>query len=65
MTFANIPGNFLSHSFRIGVVTVAAHYGVLDHLIPTMGSFSSNANADHFETGTERARYISPDREIG
>ena len=61
MIFANIPGNFLSQSFCIGAVIVAACHGVPDHLIPTMGSFTSNANADHFETGTERARCISPD----
>ena len=43
MTSARIPGNFSSHSFRIGAATVTAHSGIPDHLIQTMGCWSSNA----------------------
>ena len=43
MTSARIPGNFSSHSFRIGAAAVAAHSGIPDHLIQTMGRWSSNA----------------------
>ena len=40
---AGTPGNFSSHSFRIGAVTVAARCGVPDHLIQALGRWSSNA----------------------
>ena len=43
MASARVPGNFSSHSFRIGAATVAAHNGVPDHLIQAMGRWSSNA----------------------
>ena len=43
MPSARIPGNFSSHSFRIGAATVAARSGIPDHLIQTMGRWSSNA----------------------
>ena len=43
MTSARISGNFSSHSFRIGAATVAARRGIPDHLIQTMGHWSSNA----------------------
>ena len=43
MVSAKVPGNFSSHSFRIGAATVAARNGVPDHLIQSMGRWSSNA----------------------
>ena len=43
MTSARVPGNFSSHSFRIGAATVAPRSGIPDHLIQTMGHWSSNA----------------------
>ena len=43
MASARVPGNFSSHSFRIGAATVAARTGVPDHLIQSMGRLSSNA----------------------
>ena len=43
MASARVPGNFSSHSFRIGAATVAARNGVPDHLIQAMGRWSSNA----------------------
>ena len=46
MTSAQTPANFSSHSFIcfwIGAATVAASSGIPDHLIQTMGCWSSNA----------------------
>ena len=44
MASARVPGNFSSHSFRIGAATVVARNGVLDHyLIQSMGRWSNNA----------------------
>ena len=43
MASAKVPGNFSSHSFCVGAATVAAHNGVPDHLIQSMGCWSSNA----------------------
>ena len=40
---AGVPGNFSSHSFRIGAATVAARHGIPDHLIQALGRWSSSA----------------------
>ena len=40
---AGIPGKFSSHSFRIGTATAAAQCGIPDHLIKTMGRWTSDA----------------------
>ena len=40
---AGLPGNFSSHSFRIGAATVAARQGIPDHLIQALGRWTSNA----------------------
>ena len=39
---AGVPGNFSSHSFRIGAATVAARRGIPDHVIQALGRWSSN-----------------------
>ena len=39
---AGVPGNFSSHSFRIGAATVAARHGIPDHLIQALGHWSSS-----------------------
>jgi len=38
-----IPEKFSGHSFRISTATLPAQRGVLDHLIKTMGRWSSEA----------------------
>lgn len=50
LKLANIPGNYSSHSFRIGAATVAARNGVPDHLIQTLGLWSSNAFQGYIRT---------------
>ena len=40
---AGIPGQFSSHSFRIGAATAAVQCGIPDHLIKTMGGWTSDA----------------------
>ena len=53
MASARVPGNFSSHSFRIGAATVAARNGVPDHLIQSMGHWSSNAYQLYIRTPAE------------
>jgi len=56
---AQIPGNFSSHSFRIGAATVAARNGVPDHLIQTMGRWSSNAYQLYIRTPADSLAALS------
>ena len=53
MASAKVPGNFSSHSFRIGAATVAARSGVPDHLIQCVGRWSSNAYQLYIRTPAE------------
>ena len=59
MTSARVPGNFSSHSFRIGAATVAARSGIPDHLIQTMGRWSSNAYQLYIKTPTDSLTGLS------
>ena len=59
MTSARIPGNFSSHSFRIGAATVAARSGIPDHLIQTMGRWSSNAYQLYIRTPADSLAALS------
>ena len=59
MASARVPGNFSSHSFRIGAATVAARNGVPDHLIQSMGRWSSNACQLYIRTPAEALPALS------
>ena len=59
MASARVPGNFSSHSFRIGAATVAARNGVPDHLIQSMGRWSSNACQLYIRTPAEALAALS------
>ena len=56
---ANIPGNFSSHSFRIGVATVAARNGVPDHLIQALGRWSSSTYQLYIRTPSDSLAALS------
>ena len=47
---ANIPGNYSSHSFRIGAATMAARGGIPDHLIQMLGRWRSDAYKRYIQT---------------
>lgn len=49
---AGITGNYSSHSFRIGAATSAALAGLPDHLIQTLGRWSSDAYLRYIRTPT-------------
>ena len=68
MASAKVPGNFSSHSFRIGAATIAAHNGVPDHLIQSMGCWSSNASLLYIRMPAEVLAALSkswPDEVLG
>lgn len=54
-----LSGNFSSHRFRIGAATVAARNGVPDHLIQSLGRWSSNAYQLHIRTPAEALACLS------
>ncbi|XP_078365995.1 uncharacterized protein LOC144650218 [Oculina patagonica] len=56
---AGVPGNFSSHSFRIGAATVAARSGIPDHLIQALGRWTSNAYQGYIRTPTESLASLS------
>ncbi|CAH3030550.1 unnamed protein product, partial [Porites evermanni] len=59
MASARVPGNFSSNSFRIGAATVAVGNGVPDHLIQSMGRWSSNAYQLYIRTPPEALAALS------
>ena len=68
MASAKVPGNFSSHSFRIGAATIPAENGVPDHLIQSMGCWSSNASLLYIRTPAEVLAALSkswPDEVLG
>ena len=59
LSSANVPGNFSSHSFRIGAATVAARNGVPDHLIQALGRWTSSAYQLYIRTPSESLAALS------
>ena len=56
---AGVPGNFSSHSFRIGAATVATRNGIPDHLIQALGRWSSSAYQSYIRTPSESLASLS------
>ena len=56
---AGIPGKFSGHSFRIGAATTAARKGLPDHLINTMGLWSSEAYLLCVRTPVETILFVA------
>ena len=59
LSSAGIDGNFSSHSFRIGVATVAARNGIADHQIQALGHWTSNAYLTYIRTPAEALPKLS------
>ena len=56
---AGIQGSVSSHSFRIGVATVATRMGVPDHLIQAMGRWNSDAYKLYIRTPAESLAQVT------
>ena len=54
-----IPGHFSGHSFRIGAATMAAQCSIPDHLINTLGRWSSDAYQLYVRTLVESVLEVS------
>ena len=56
---AGLEGNFSSHSFRIGAATMAARMGIPDHIIKTLGRWSSAAYQIYIQSSPEKLSSFS------
>ena len=56
---AGIPEKFSGHSFRIGAAIAAAHRGIPDHLIKTMGRWLSEAYLLYVHTPVDTILWVA------
>jgi len=56
---SGIPGNYSSHSFRIGAATTAAKVGIPDHLIQVLGRWKSDAYKTYIQTSKSTVINVS------
>lgn len=59
LSAVGITGTYSGHSFRIGAATTAAQQGLPDHLIKTMGRWSSDAYLLYMRTPVQSILNVS------